>query len=125
VLVGEPLFEATPSVDLDGIPGVRAGAVLTVTLTTEVPVDTTASTVSLSGIELRPVDGQAGVWSHTLDGTEGDGLKDLDARLYDSAGNPLRVQRQDIVRFDFTPPSGACFVTPEVANGEEDIEFSV
>lgn len=90
-----------------GVPWARSGARVTVTLPTAEAVDTDASLVALSGVPLTPVEDTSGTWSIVLTGDEGDGLKDLDARLFDGAGNPLHVQAPGVVGFDFTPPSVA------------------
>lgn len=124
-LVAQPQVQATPSVGLGGVPEVRAGAVVTVAIPTAEPIDASASTVTLSGLELVEVEGEPNTWTAQLDGSEGDGFKNLDARLVDAAGNELRVQRPAVVRFDFTPPSGSCFLSPNPANGQQAIRLTL
>ncbi|MCA9572681.1 MAG: hypothetical protein KC656_32805, partial [Myxococcales bacterium] len=121
---GEIQVTADPSIDLDGVPWVRAGAVVTVRIPTVEPVDPEASRVTLSGLDLLPVPGVPGTWSRTVTGLDGDGLKDLEAQLVDDARNPLGVRVEDVIGFDLTPPSGACFVSPSPANGVEPVTFS-
>ena len=117
---GDLQFAATPAVDHDGVPLVREGADLTVSIPLagtgpiEDRLDLDASVVTLSGIPLDHLGGTT--WGRTLTGAEGDGLKDLDARLFDPVGNSLRVQQPGVVRFDFTAPTAACALTPRVAN---------
>ena len=117
VVTVEPALTATPSVDIGGVPWVREGAVVRVSLATALPIDETASSVQLSGIPLAPKGG--GLWEVTLDGTEGDGLRTLDARLVDDAGNETRVVRDDVIRFDFTPPVADCVLFPALANAQD------
>jgi len=108
---GTPVLTATPSIDESGRPAVRAGALLTVTFDLPEPLDLAASDVSLSGTALTP-DDDGDTWTRTLDGTEGDGIKDLSVRLVDEAGNPWSTRLDDAIRFDFTAPTASCVVTP-------------
>ncbi|MCA9572789.1 MAG: hypothetical protein KC656_33355, partial [Myxococcales bacterium] len=94
---------------VDGVPVVRAGATVSVLLPTARALDLTASTVSLSGLPLVH-DAGSGMWTHTLTGTEGDGLRTLQAQLVDDVGNVLTVSGAAYdppirVAFDLTPPT--------------------
>ena len=120
-LDGEPTLHATPAVELQGVPWVRHGANLTVTIPTESPIDTDRSAVALSGLLLEPSPTEPNTWSTTLDGSEGDGLKTLDATLIDAAGNTRRVVRPGVIHFDFTPPSASCLLFPADANSSSTI----
>ena len=106
-LVGTPSITVTPSITRDGRPVARAGALVTVTLPTAAPISPTASRVRLSGVDLT-FDGDHR-WTRTLDGSEGDGLKVLDAQLVDPAGNLTAVRSADLPNpieliTDFTAP---------------------
>ncbi|MCB9666419.1 MAG: hypothetical protein H6732_20070 [Alphaproteobacteria bacterium] len=124
LLTAEPTVEATPSVP--GTAGellVRAGATVTVTLPTDKALATDVSTVTLGG---TPLAWQGGAeWAITLDGSEGDGLKGLDAQLFDAAGNRLVVQRPGVVRFDFTAPAADCVLAPATANASDAVVLQV
>ena len=124
---GDLQFAATPAVDHDGVPLVREGADLTVSIPLagtgpiEDRLDLDASVVTLSGIPLDHLGGTT--WGRTLTGAEGDGLKDLDARLFDPVGNSLRVQQPGVVRFDFTAPTAACALSPTPAGADDAVRF--
>ncbi len=119
----EPVVTLSPGVILDGVPWGRVGATVRVVLPTTEALDEATSVVSISGVALSRVDAET--WEVTLDGDEGEGLKTLDARLYDAAGNELRVVRNAVAGFDFTAPSATCTVTPEVARADESILLRV
>ncbi|MCA9572317.1 MAG: hypothetical protein KC656_30970, partial [Myxococcales bacterium] len=123
-LAGEPVLTAEPYVQPDEIPVVRDEAVVRVVFPTVDPIDQGRSVVALSGVELDPDFDTPGAFQITLKGDEGDGLKSLDARLFDAAGNSLRVIRPNLIRFDFTPPVASCFVSPNPANGSDRVQIT-
>lgn len=107
-LVAEPAA-GDPTVMADATtPRVRAGARLTVRIPTVNPILPEASRVSLGGVVLAPLAGDpAGpnTWAVTLDGSEGEGRKSLDARLVDAVGNETRLVLPALaVVADFLPP---------------------
>ncbi|MCA9570041.1 MAG: hypothetical protein KC656_19485, partial [Myxococcales bacterium] len=117
------VITATPSVDVDGTPWVRAGAHVTVSFPVVEALDPETTVVTLSGLELLWENGTT--WGATLTGFEGDGPKTLDARLRDVAGNELRVQRGDVVRFDFTAPVAECVLFPQAAKADDEVVLQV
>ncbi len=124
---GVPSVAVEPSVELDdGISWARAGATVTVQLPVDAPegLDLDATSVSLTGIRLDPMGD--GVWSRVLDGTEAEGLKELDVVLVDTLGQQVRVS-DDLgqVGFDFTAPRAGCQVSPDPANGTQEVRLSV
>ena len=122
-LDGELTVEAEPHELIDGIPTVREGATLSVHIPTVSSISGTATRVNLSGLELTYAGDNT--WTHTLTGDEGEGIKSLDARLVDNAGNTHREQRSEVIRFDFSPPSAWCSLSPAIANASQQIRFEV
>ncbi|MCB9666153.1 MAG: hypothetical protein H6732_18740 [Alphaproteobacteria bacterium] len=126
VLDGEPLVTATDGMEIDDLLTATVGSVVSVTLPLVGEVDRARSVVSLSGLVLAPTPDAPTTWSTTLAAGVGDGPKDLDARLFDVAGNPLQVQRSRVVRFDTTPPQVATAVlrrSPAFAPASADLDL--
>lgn len=129
-LDGAPTLSVEPSVvGPDGVLRARAGAVMTLALPVSAieGLDLASSSVTLTGVELA-WNGEA--WERTLDGSEGDGAKALDARIADQLGQVTRIQSEDLdtpvtVTFDFTPPTASCAVSPPVARGGQPLVFSL
>lgn len=117
--------EATPSVNLGGVPWVREGAEVRVRMPTVAPIDVSRSTASLSGLSLTPDPLEVGSWVWVTDGSEPEGLQRLHASLEDAAGNVLAVERTGVVGFDFTPPTASCVLNPEVASGQQTVSLVV
>lgn len=130
-LAGDVIVQVTPGrLTVDGATSwVRtddgAPTTITITLPTVDPILPEASTVQLGGLSLTPVAAPANTWTRTLDGTEGDGPKRLEAWLVDAAGNRLDVQRSALLRFDFTPPVADCVLAPPVARADDAVTLQV
>jgi len=132
-LTSDPLVTLEPSVDRDGdgVRWARAGAELTVTLDIDAPegLDERTTSVTFTGVPLA-FQGE-GVWSRTLDGTEGDGLKSLDVVLVDDLGQQERYSEQEDgaplfeIGLDFTAPIAGCALLPPLANATTPVLLEV
>jgi len=130
-LQAAPEVTLTPPIDVGGIPHGRLDSVLTVTLDIDAPegLDADATTVTVTGVPLQRTDD--GVWSRTLDGTEGEGIKLLDVVLVDDLGQQVRISEDEDgaplaqVGFDFTPPRADCTLSPPVANASEAVTLTL
>jgi len=133
-LTASPTVRVEPHVVLDadaGIPWAREGAVVSVGLEVDAPegFDDEASTVTFTGVPLDQTDDD--VWSRTLDGQEGTGLKTLDVVLVDDIGQQTRLSFDADadtpiqVGFDFDPPTADCVLSPPVSNGDQAVTATV
>jgi len=131
-LTARPEVAFSESVDIDGVPHVRAGATITVRLSIDAPegFDASASSVSFTGVPLEQTGDDT--WTVTLSGDEGEGIKTLDIVLVDELGQQTRARFDGdtdgepiAVGLDFTAPRANCLLSPTPSNGEQQVTFTI